>query len=58
MDMYMHAGMHAAPCMHFSILDLLSKFQVSDPGTSTLLQLGAMQGPVNSSNKPSKAESM
>ncbi len=50
--------MHAAPCMHFSIPDSFSKVQVSDPATSTLLQLGAMQGLVNSSNRPSKAERM
>ena len=54
----MHEGMHAAPCMRFSIPDSFSKVQVSDPATSTLLQSEAMQGAVNSSNRPSKADSM
>jgi len=31
---------------------------VSDPAISALLQVGAMQGLVNSSNRPSKAECM
>ncbi len=54
----MHKGMHAASCVHFSIPDSYIRVQVSDPAISALLQVGAMQGLVNSSNRPSKAECM
>ena len=54
----MHEGMHAVPCMRFSIPGSFSQVQVSDPATLTLLQQGAMQGLVNSSNRRSKAESI